>query len=271
MQLANAPIKIVEAFATGDTTKNVIPVPSQIPITPGAASWTDGFPPLTAVDPVNGGIGPSKADFNGVLFSISDISQWLNAGGGFLFDAAFAATVGGYPVGARVLRANQVGYWFNTVDGNSNNPDTGGAGWVPDGAAICSSVYASAQQTLAVGVSKILFDTIEFDDGLWSAGFKRFQAPYPGRYRMSGVVTLIGSGGQQLFTQINHNGSLAKFGFQSPQLSDGNLSYPFSAIVNMAVGDFLEAFLNVTQTPVLAGQVGSNQAFVFAQCEYLGA
>src|SRR5258707_1114170 len=104
---------------------------------------------------------PSGLDFNGVLNAISALSFWFNAGAGFPFDATFAATVGGYPIGSRVLRADHSGYWLNTLDSNMNNPDAGGAGWMPEASA-SSSVYASAQQTLAVGSSKIRFDSLEF-------------------------------------------------------------------------------------------------------------
>jgi hypothetical protein len=45
MQASQIPQKLSLAFAA-DGAKNVIPVPSQIPYTPGAASFTDGFPPL---------------------------------------------------------------------------------------------------------------------------------------------------------------------------------------------------------------------------------
>jgi len=72
---------------------------------------------------------------NGILNAISAISQWQNAGAGFVYDSTFStnANVAGYPAGARVLRADGLGYWLNLVDGNENNPD--GAtptGWVPD-------------------------------------------------------------------------------------------------------------------------------------------
>jgi hypothetical protein len=269
MQLANAPVKVVLPFAAAGS-KNAIPVPSQIPITPGAASWTDGFPPLTMTPVTAGGIPPSGLDFNGVFNAISALSLWFNAGASFAYDATFAAAIGGYPAGARVFQAGGAGYWLSVVDNNLSNPDTGGAGWMPQGSKKTSSVYASAQQTLAVGSSKILFDTVEFDSGLWNAANKRFVALYAGLYRMSGSVMLSAPGGQNLATQIFKNGALAKQCFQAPQVSDGNLSLPFEAIVSLAVGDYLEAYMSVTQTSVLAGQVGSNQAFVFAQLEYIG-
>jgi hypothetical protein len=76
--------------------------------------------------------------------------------------------------------------------------------------------------------------------------------------------------GQLLATQIFKNGAIAKQCFQAPQVSDGNMSLPFDAVLNLAAGDYLEAFLVAPGAAVLAGQVGSNQAYVFAQAEYLG-
>ena len=273
MQLTSAPPKIVEAFAINGS-KNTIPVPSQIPITPGAASYNDGFPPVTMLDPSSGGIGPSGLDFNGILNEATAIDWWTSAGAGFQFDASFAATVGGYPKGARVLNASANGYWLSVIDNNSNNPDTGGAGWIPFGgtSAPTASVYASAQQTLATGNSKVIWNTVEFDTfGLWNAGASRFQAPWAGKYRFSGNIYLPAPAAQYLSSLIYKNGSLVKIGSDFPQTSDSPLSYAFNAIISCASGDYLEAFMNVSQTAVLAGQVGSNQAYVFGQLEYMGA
>ena len=133
MQLANAPAQLVEAWANGDSTKtNPIPVPSQIGITPGAASWNDGFPPLCATPAASGGIPPSKSDMNGGLFQMSAVDVWMCAGGGFPYSSAFQTAIGGYPKGARVLMASGAGYWVSTVDNNMTDPDTGGAGWASD-------------------------------------------------------------------------------------------------------------------------------------------
>lgn len=276
MELTNAPAKIVLAFAA-DGDKNVIPVPSQIPITPGAASYTTGFPPLTMVDPSEGGVGPSGLDFNGILNATSAIDLWMSAGGVFLYDATFSAAVGGYPKGALLQQASGGGLWISTVDNNTTDPDSGGAGWVSftSGASVIrmsSSVYASAQQTLATGISKVLWDTVEFDAaGLWNAANKRFVATIAGHYRLSGSVMLSAPGAQgPIATQIFLNGAIAKQCFEAPQVSNVNLSMPFDAIFNLAVGDYLEVFMTIPETGVLAGQTGSNQAFVYGQLEYLG-
>lgn len=271
MQLANAPSKLTVAFASAGN-KNTIPVPSQQGTTPGAASWTDGFPPATMMPLLEGGVPPSGLDFNGVLYALSQIAIWFNTGAGFPFDSGFAQAIGGYPKGARVLRGDGSGYWFSTVDGNTTNPDSPQSeGWstgqIMPGQNPVSSVYAAAQQTLDVGNSKILLDSVEFDAGLWDSANRRFVASTAGKYRMSGSVLLPAPGGQNLATQIWKNGVLAKQCFQAPQVSNVNLSLPFDAIVYLQQGDYLEPYLNVGQTAV---QTGPGAAYVFAQVEYLG-
>ncbi len=138
MQLINAPGKLVLPFANAGA-KNTIPTASQIGIVAGAASLTDGFPPLTRTPLAAGGVPPSGLDMNGILYELSAILRWANAGGGYVYDGTFAAdsNVGGYPKGARVLRSDGLGYWFNTADNNTTDPEAAGtapalAGWVPD-------------------------------------------------------------------------------------------------------------------------------------------
>lgn len=133
MQLSNAPLQLILPWANGDSSKtSPVPVPSQIGITPGAASWTDGYPPLCATPVTSGGIPPTKADFNGALYEMSAVDVWTCAGGGFLYNSGFSTAIGGYPNGARVLMASGLGYWRSIVNNNVTNPDTGGAGWVLD-------------------------------------------------------------------------------------------------------------------------------------------
>jgi len=125
-----APPQIQEAFATSGTA-NTIPVASQIGITPGAASFTDGFPPLTATPLGSGGIPPSVGDMNGILKMISAHTAYVASGAGYPYSSALATAIGGYNIGAVLLAADNSGYWLNLTNNNSTNPDTGGAGWVP--------------------------------------------------------------------------------------------------------------------------------------------
>lgn len=156
MQLTNTPGKLVLPFANAGA-KNTIPTASQIGITAGAASLTDGFPPLTRTPIAAGGVPPSGLDMNGILYELSAILRWANAGGGYAYDAAFAtdSNVGGYPKGARIMRSDGLGYWFNTVENNTTDPEGAGAiaaGWVPDfttGAAAVTMTGANVTLTAA--------------------------------------------------------------------------------------------------------------------------
>ncbi|KWO48988.1 phage tail protein [Burkholderia territorii] len=134
MQANQNPALITLPFATNGL-KNPIPEASQIGIVAGAASLNDGFPPSTMQPKTQGGIPPDGKDFNGILFVLSAVARWIQAGGSFAYDPAFASNpnLGGYPKGAVLLRADLTGFWFNTADNNTTNPDaTDGSarGWI---------------------------------------------------------------------------------------------------------------------------------------------
>lgn len=127
-----------------------LPVASQIAITPGAASLTDGFPPLTMQDPASqGGVPPFGQDMNGILRMLSAYCVWLQAGMGFYYSAAFATANSGYAVGAQLQSTtNDALQWLNTLDGNMTDPDDPdyAVGWI---ALTAGGVYLST--TAAAG------------------------------------------------------------------------------------------------------------------------
>lgn len=147
---ASAPTKIQIPFANGAGGAYVrtVPVPSQIGIQNGAASYTDGFPPLNFV-PVNaGGVPPFGQDMNGILRDVSAHARWWAAGGPVYYDSAYQTAIGGYPKGAIVQSATVTGkLWFSSTENNVTNPDTGGAGWSP----VMNTVYAPLTGTGASG------------------------------------------------------------------------------------------------------------------------
>ena len=129
--LASAiPTKIQVPFATtGD--KVAIPVPSQIGIVDGRASWTTGFVPLNGAPLSAGGVAPFETDFNGIFNQITAIQQWQCAGAGFTYDATFATEIGGYPKGARIVSTSGLFMWLSLVDNNLTDPNGGSSsGWV---------------------------------------------------------------------------------------------------------------------------------------------
>jgi hypothetical protein len=124
------------ANAASSSYKRSVPVLSQIGITDGAASLTDGFPPLTATPRSSGGVPPDIKDMNGILNQITAWDRWHAVGGQVLWDAPYSIAIGGYPAGACV-RSSTPGnarlFWYNTVENNTTNPDAGGANWEKQG------------------------------------------------------------------------------------------------------------------------------------------
>lgn len=133
MLKSNAPAIITVPFASGAGAGYIrpVPIPSQISITPGAASWTDGFPPLTMTPSGAGGIPPFGQDMNGLLNAETLNMQWKQLGFDYAWSSSVSTAIGGYPSGARLLRSDGLGYWLNLADSNTTNPDaTGATNWV---------------------------------------------------------------------------------------------------------------------------------------------
>lgn len=134
MLRSSIPPKFPKAFAAqaGGAYIRPIPVASQIGIQDGAASLTDGFPPLTQIPVPEGGVPPFGQDVNGIINQITLWSQWQQMGGAVPYDSTFQFQIGGYPAGAVVESALALGAFFvSLVDNNLTNPDAGGAGWMP--------------------------------------------------------------------------------------------------------------------------------------------
>lgn len=132
MQNTDIPGKLVKPFGAGAAGGYIrtIPTASQIGVVDGAASLTDGFPPLNATPIGAGGIPPDIKDMNGILFEISGWARWISAGGPIYFDATFSTAIGGYPLGAVVQSAVTPGLLFvSTVQNNVVNPDASAVGW----------------------------------------------------------------------------------------------------------------------------------------------
>ena len=133
MLASSVPNKFPIPFANsagGSYTRNV-PTASQIGIQNGAASLTDGFPPLCFQPVGSGGFPPFGQDFNGILKQITQWGQWQAAAGPIFYDSVFSAAIGGYPKGTLLQAAVGGGaFWLSTVDNNTSDPDTGGANWL---------------------------------------------------------------------------------------------------------------------------------------------
>jgi hypothetical protein len=147
MLIAAIPIKYQEYWAQNASGAYVRQPPFTPSATPGAASYDQGFPPTNLTI---GGIPPFGQDQNGVLRLETQWTQWLQAGGPIAYDATFQSQISGYPLGARVGSTNVTGrYWTSTVDGNTTNPDAGGAGWLGSQDLVIPATGAQLQFTNA--------------------------------------------------------------------------------------------------------------------------
>ena len=133
MKAADIPTRFPIPFANaagGSYIRN-IPTVSQIDIVDGAASLTDGFPPLNFLPIASGGVPPFGEDFNGLLKQITQWVRWSNnAGVPATYNSSFSSSIGGYPKGAMLAHAaDPTQFWISTVDDNTTDPDSGGADW----------------------------------------------------------------------------------------------------------------------------------------------
>ncbi len=123
------PPEITQAFGVDATGPYITtPIPDS-PGDPGRASFSEGFPPVTMTPVVAGGIPPFGQDVNGILNMVSSHCAALNAGQLYKYSATVSAAMGGYLQGAILAMTDGTGYWLNITDGNTTDPDAGGAGW----------------------------------------------------------------------------------------------------------------------------------------------
>lgn len=131
MKASDIPLRFTKVFGqdAGGAYIRTVPVASQIGVTDGAASFTDGFPPLTMTPQIAGGVPPFGRDENGIINIITKWNQWGQAGAAVPWDSTFSAAISGYPAGAVVSAATFGYFWFSLIDDNTSNPDIGGANW----------------------------------------------------------------------------------------------------------------------------------------------
>ena len=244
MLSSSIPTKIQLPFGAnaGGSYIRSIPVPSQIGIVNGEASWNDGFPPLTFAPDSAGGINPDGRDVNGVLNAISSLLWWYSAGAPISYDSTFQTAIGGYPKGAIIQSAVTSGvFWISTVENNLTNPDTGGAGWTnayspPAGTVLPFAGSSVPAGYLAVPTTATLVSTTTYANLFtalgysWGGSGSSFGLPY----LASGYVPVQGSPAVLTHGQvISHNHGLAT----SPQ--SGNST-------NCAVGPGSNAYTSYT-------------------------
>lgn len=124
MQSSNKPKNLTMPFASGGAF-NPIPNESQVGVSPGKASFTDGFPPATRTPRAAGGIPPDGLDMNGILHDISAGLMYSQAYGALPWDSNFA-TATGYPKDAIV---NYNGLLYRSLNEDNKAVPTNATAW----------------------------------------------------------------------------------------------------------------------------------------------
>jgi hypothetical protein len=127
---APTPVLIPEPFANdaGPSFINAIPATTA---DPQRAAYDEGFPPLTFQSEGSGGKPPLGQDFNGILNAITQHLFALQGGQLQTYRVDVSAALTGYKLGALLAMTDGAGWWINRTDGNTTDPDAGGAGWEP--------------------------------------------------------------------------------------------------------------------------------------------
>ncbi len=229
------------------------PQASQIGVQNGAASFNDGFVPLNFTPVATGGVPPFGQDMNGVLSVITQWLQWQQMGGPIFYDAAFSASIGGYPNGA-VLRstANYELSWLSTTDNNTSNPDTGGANWlqIPEGVPHTWTAYNTFTQSVTGNQG--------FISSAFDAGGAQFRAMY-GNYG----AFLRNDGGSAYLMQTGNGTPTGSFNSYRPfywAFANGAVT-----IDGTGSGVTMGGGLSVSGTITEGGLPVSTQAYAAAQ------
>ncbi|MCH5739634.1 hypothetical protein MMB25_22780, partial [Salmonella enterica] len=125
MKRSDVPVKHALPFAMNGS-RNAIP---ETGTAAGAASLTKGFPDETMTPIIAGGTPPDGKDMNGVLYELSAMGRWANAGAEYSYDEAFSTSIGGYPRGARLLGSDGVTVFVSMSDDNTADPEAISASW----------------------------------------------------------------------------------------------------------------------------------------------
>lgn len=98
------------------------------------ASFQDGWPEITSTPIADGGLPPSRLDFNGLGNLLTAYAFAMQQGQYITYSAAVAQKIGGYPKGAILwyIKENVPQYLVQSLIPNNNNADlTDTAVWQP--------------------------------------------------------------------------------------------------------------------------------------------
>lgn len=233
MKRTDAPKKQPVPFGLNGPREDLL---ATTPAGDNQASYNSGFPPVTMILKSAGGLPPKGEDFNQILFELSALNRWASSGTLNSYDSTFATSIGGYAKGSMVLSDSGLIIYMNTVDDNSTNPNTGGAGWVNllaflglgdgSGRYLGTRVFtASGTYTPTAGTKKVVvtvvggggggggtFPTNASQNAAGSGGGGGAEAVGIFTTGFSGVAMVVGSAGVSAAASSGTNGGVTSFG-----------------------------------------------------------
>lgn len=219
------PPLIVEPFAKNAAAPYI---QNPIPLTtgdPGRASFDLGFPPKTMTEIFAGGSPPFGQDVNGIFYMITSHLAAANAGQPYLYSGALSTAMGGYAKGIVLGMADQTGLWVNQTNGNTSDPDAGGAGWLPLFSYGYAAVSGLTGGTVAVGAADYKRGVIVLSGALVG----NLQVVLPALLRSWLIVNnTSGSFSTTVRTPSGSGVTVGQGGFAAPVevYSDGTNMYP---------------------------------------------
>ncbi|TCJ96126.1 tail collar domain [Volucribacter psittacicida] len=116
--------KLLSKAWASNGLKNDIPKERTDSIPKESATYSEGFPQITMTPISMGGKAPAGKDMNGILNELSAHTVFLNQGGIYKFNLAFANEIGGYSKGAILINDNYDKLFISLVDKNKTNFNT---------------------------------------------------------------------------------------------------------------------------------------------------
>lgn len=229
---------IANSAAVGTSPGNkTYPMPETQPATPNSASIQTGFNANVMTNENAGGRPPLGPDFNGLWFLVSSHTLYVECGQTYKYNADLATAISGYAVGTILGMTDDSGIWLNQTDGNTSDPDAGGAGWVPMAAYGFANVTGLTGGTVALTPAQSKYGVVVLNGilaGNLTVNFPQTKQQWLVINRTSGAFTTTvktaatGSTGQP----VPQGGFAGPTGVYS--IGDGNL-YPTVPPLGVAI------------------------------------
>lgn len=255
MKRTDNPVKQPTPFAaSGQRTGSL---PPTTPTGSNAASYGAGFPPVTMITKPAGGIPPNGPDMNQILFELSSLGRWASAGALNAFDSAFSASIGGYPKGAVIISNDGATIFVNTVDDNTNDPNSLITGWSTLLAYLGLGPIANAADITA-GTAKKLIDAYGLNSyfparGFGASGYIRIPNQPGGLIVQWGSIPPIPAGGSII---VNY-GQAFPGGFLAIAPIAGSSPAAANSVLSSGGGDAKSSFQIFNSLPGVTSATGA--------------